>query len=190
MSTTKTKMTDDRRNKILELSVRNILNEFDFSQREGLKDTPKRFIKFLNEFIKQDKDFKFTTFNSEGMDEMIVVSNIPFYSLCEHHLAPFFGTASIAYIPSKKIVGLSKLPRTLDFYARNFQNQERITQQVAERIQKELKPKGVAVVLKAQHLCMAMRGIKKHDTWTTTSKMLGVFKQNQNTRNEFLALTK
>lgn len=169
----------------IEDSFKNILNHFDDAEREGLKDTPKRYIKFLTEFINKDKDFKFTTFDAEGMDEMIVVSNIPFYSLCEHHTAPFFGTASVAYIPNGKIVGLSKIPRTVDFYARNFQNQERITQQVAERIQKELDPKGVAVVIKAQHLCMAMRGIKKHDTWTTTSKMLGAFK-DITTRNEFL----
>jgi len=124
------------------------------------------------------------------MDEMILQTNIPFYSLCEHHIAPFFGVAHVAYIPNGKIVGLSKLARTVDFYSRRLQNQERITQQIADRIQKELSPVGVAVVLKAQHLCMAMRGVKKHDTWTTTSKMNGVFRTDLNCRQEFLNLIK
>jgi GTP cyclohydrolase I len=118
---------------------------------------------------------------------MIIQTNIPFYSLCEHHTAPFFGTGTIAYIPNGKIVGLSKLARTLDFYANRFQNQERITSQVAERLWNELNPKGVAVSLTAQHLCMSMRGVKKHDTWTTTNKLLGVFKEVDNARMEFLS---
>ena len=154
------------------------------TSREGLLETPKRYVKFMREFL-APKDFKFTTFDAEGTDEMIAQTNIPFYSLCEHHTAPFFGVATIAYIPNKKIVGLSKLARTLDFYANRFQNQERITTQVAERLIKELDPKGVAVSLKAQHLCMCMRGVKKHDTWTVTSKLLGVFKEGE-ARNEFL----
>ena len=153
--------------------------------REGLIETPKRYIKFLKEFL-EPKEFNFTTFDAEGTDEMILQTNIPFYSLCEHHTAPFFGVGHIAYIPDKKIVGLSKLARTLDLYANKFQNQERITSQVAERLQAELNPKGVAVSLKAQHLCMCMRGVKKHDTWTTTTKLLGVFKEHDKVRNEFL----
>lgn len=156
--------------------------------REGLVETPKRYIKFLKEFL-EPKDFNFTTFDAEGTDEMILQTNIPFYSLCEHHTAPFFGTANIAYVPNNKIVGLSKLARTVDLYANKFQNQERITTQIAERIQTELNPKGVAVSLKAQHLCMCMRGVKKHDTWTITSKMIGVFKDDEKARNEFLILT-
>ena len=163
-----------------------VIGTFDDSQREGLKDTPKRYIKFLNEFINKDKEFTFTTFLNEGIDEMILQTNIPFYSLCEHHLAPFFGTATIAYLPEKKIVGLSKLARCLDYYARNFQNQERITHQVAERLMNELQPKGVAVSLKAQHLCMAMRGIKKHDTHTITTKLTGVFFTDDKARGEFI----
>jgi len=158
-------------------------------EREGLQDTPKRYIKFMREFL-EPKDFNFTTFDAEGTDEMIVQTNIPFYSICEHHTAPFFGTADVAYIPNDKIVGLSKLARTVDLYANRFQNQERITTQIAERLEMELQAKGVAVHLKAQHLCMCMRGVKKHDTWTSTSKMLGVFKDNLNTRNEFLNLIK
>jgi GTP cyclohydrolase I len=121
---------------------------------------------------------------------MIIQTNIPFYSLCEHHLAPFFGHAHVAYIPNGKIVGLSKLARCVDLYARAFQNQERITTQVAERLMEELDAKGVAVVITAQHLCMAMRGVKKHDTHTTTSKMMGAFKDNLNARQEFLNLIK
>jgi GTP cyclohydrolase I len=157
--------------------------------REGLIETPKRYIKFMREFL-EPKEFNFTTFDGEEMDEMIIQTNIPFYSICEHHTAPFFGIANVAYIPNKKIVGLSKLARTVDLYANRFQNQERITTQIAERLQKELNPKGVAVTLKAQHLCMCMRGVKKHDTWTQTSKMIGVFKDDLNCRNEFLSLIK
>ena len=169
--------------------MRRVIQYFDDANREGLKNTPERYVKFLTEFL-TPPEFCFTSFDSEGMDEMIVQTNIPFYSLCEHHLAPFFGVASIGYVPDKKIVGLSKLARTLELYSRKFQNQERITTQVAQRIQDELSPLGVGVVLKAQHLCMAMRGVKKHDTWTVTSKMLGLFKEDLNCRNEFLHLIK
>jgi GTP cyclohydrolase I len=160
------------------------------TEREGLIDTPRRYVKFLKEFCNPEP-FKMTVFENEGsQNEMIIVSNIPFFSLCEHHLAPFFGTASIAYIPNDKIVGLSKLPRTLDHFARRPQNQERITQQVAEYLMEQLNPKGVAVVLKARHLCVEMRGVKKHDCYTTTSSMKGVFYDELNTRQEFLNLIK
>lgn len=155
--------------------------------REGLKDTPVRYAKALTEITKP-KPFKFTTFDAEGTDEIVIVKEIPFYSLCEHHLLPFYGVGHIAYIPSDKIIGLSKLPRTLDLYASGLQNQERITKQVALRLQDELKPKGVAVTLNATHLCMCMRGVKKHNTVTITSKLLGVFKDNINCRNEYLNL--
>jgi GTP cyclohydrolase I len=157
--------------------------------REGLIDTPKRYIKFMREFL-EPKSFNFTSFDAEGTDEMIIQTSIPFYSLCEHHTAPFFGTADVAYIPDKRIVGLSKLARTVDLFANRFQNQERITTQIAEKINSELNPKGVAVHLKAQHLCMCMRGVKKHDTWTSTSKLIGLFKEDLNVRNEFLNLIK
>jgi GTP cyclohydrolase I len=153
--------------------------------REGLIDTPKRYIKFMREFL-SPKEFNFTTFDAEETDEMILQTNIPFYSLCEHHTAPFFGVGHIAYIPNNKIIGLSKLARTLDYYANRFQNQERITTQIAERLFKELNPKGVAVTLKAQHLCMCMRGVKKHDTWTVTTKLIGCFKNDDKARNEYL----
>lgn len=130
------------------------------TRREGLIDTPKRYVKFLKQFTNPEK-FNFTTFENEGNDEMIIVKDIPFYSLCEHHLAPFFGTGHIAYIPGERIVGLSKIPRVLDLYARKPQNQERITQQVATYLMDQLKPKGVAVVLNARHLCVEMRGVEK-----------------------------
>ena len=153
--------------------------------REGLKETPKRFVKFFNEFLNPPK-WNCTTFEGEGYDEMIIQTNIPFHSLCEHHIAPFFGTGTIAYIPSKKIVGLSKLARTLETFARRLQNQERITMQVAEFLWNELEPIGVAVQLTAKHMCMEMRGVKKHNTHTTTTKLMGVFKSDQSARHEFL----
>jgi GTP cyclohydrolase I len=156
-------------------------------EREGLLETPKRYIKFMREFL-EPTPFNFTTFAAEGTDEMILQTNIPFYSLCEHHAAPFFGVANIAYIPEGKIVGLSKLARVVDLYANRLQNQERITTQIAERLMEELNPKGVAVHLKAQHLCMCMRGVKKHDTWTSTSKLIGAFKEDEKARAEFLSL--
>lgn len=168
-----------------ETAIRAILEAFDDPNREGLQETPKRYIKFLREFL-TPPEFEFTTFDAEGMDQMIVQTDIPFYSLCEHHLAPFFGVGHIAYIPNGKIVGLSKLARTLDLYARRLQNQERITMMVAERLEEELCPKGVAVVIKAQHLCMSMRGVKKPNTYTTTSCLKGMFKDDLNCRNEFL----
>ena len=117
---------------------------------------------------------------------MIVQKDIPFHSLCEHHIAPFFGVGHIAYIPNKKIVGLSKLARTLETYSRRLQNQERITTQVAEFLWNELEPKGVAISLTAKHMCMEMRGVKKHNTSTTTNKLLGFFKDDPDARNEFL----
>lgn len=158
------------------------------SFREGLLETPKRYVKFLEEFTTPPV-FNFTTFsNDAGTDEMVIVKDIDFYSLCEHHMAPFFGTGAIAYIPNDKIVGLSKLPRVLDMFARRLQNQERITKQVADYIWEHLNPKGVAVVLKARHLCVEMRGVKKPGTETITSAMMGRFKESINTRQEFLNL--
>lgn len=154
--------------------------------REGLLDTPKRVLKFYREFLSVP-EFNFTTFDSEGYDEMIVQKNIPFFSLCEHHMAPFFGTATVAYIPDKKIVGLSKLARTVKLYAGNLQNQERITSQVADRLEKELNPIGVAVILEARHFCMEMRGVKTTNTTTTTSKLTGVFR-NPEVRAELMAI--
>ena len=151
--------------------------------REGLIDTPKRYVKFLHEFT-HPAPFKFTTFTNEGGDDMIVQTGIPFYSLCEHHLAPFFGMASVAYLPKKRIVGLSKLARCVDYHARHLQNQERITFQVAETLRDVLATDGIAVVLKARHLCMEMRGVRKPGTHTITSRLKGSFFDNPATRQE------
>ena len=165
-----------------------VIQSFDDINREGLQETPERYIKFLSEFL-SPPEWNCTTFDAEGYDNMIVQTNIPFYSLCEHHLAPFFGHGHIAYIPNKRIVGLSKLARTLETFSRRFQNQERITNQVCDFLMNELDPLGVAVVLEAEHLCMAMRGVKKPNTKTRTSKLTGIFEKQAETRAEFLALT-
>ena len=157
--------------------------------REGIIDTPKRYVKFLKEFTAA-KDFNMTTFQNEGSDRMIIVKDIPFFSLCEHHLAPFFGTAAIAYIPNDKIVGLSKLPRTLDKFSRRPQNQERIGKQIADYLMEQLQPQGVAVMIEARHLCVEMRGVQKHGVQTVTSEMRGSFKDDLNCRQEFLQLIK
>ena len=156
-------------------------------RREGLLDTPKRYLSAFDEFL-NPPIFNMTTFDAEKTDEMIVQLDIPFYSFCEHHLLPFFGKGYIAYIPDKKIVGLSKLARTLETFSRRLQNQERITNQVADYLQENLEAKGVAVVLKARHLCMEMRGVKTSDTNTITSKLLGYFRTDERTRAEFLNL--
>tara|TARA_R110002167_G_scaffold109315_2_gene278686 strand:- start:9757 stop:10584 length:828 start_codon:yes stop_codon:yes gene_type:complete len=171
-------------------SVARLLQSFgEDTTREGLQETPKRYVKFFKEFLNPPK-WNCTSFESEGYDEMIVQTDIPFHSLCEHHIAPFFGYGHIAYIPNKRIVGLSKLARTLETFSRRLQNQERITTQVAEFLQNELDAKGVAVILKAKHMCMEMRGVKKHDTWTTTSKLIGNFKTDHKVKSEFLELIK
>lgn len=177
---------EDDSQETIEDNVKRLLQYFgEDVNREGLKETPKRFVKFFNEFLNPPK-WNCTTFEGEGYDEMIVQTNIPFHSLCEHHIAPFFGTGTIAYIPDKRIVGLSKLSRTLETFSRRLQNQERITIQVAEFLWEELQPRGVAVQITAKHMCMEMRGVKKHDTHTTTTKLLGIFKEDPSARNEFL----
>tara|TARA_R110001599_G_scaffold126542_1_gene299643 strand:+ start:2350 stop:3189 length:840 start_codon:yes stop_codon:yes gene_type:complete len=169
-------------------SVARLLQAFgEDTNREGLKETPKRFVKFFKEFL-NPPEWNCTTFESEGYDEMIVQTNIPFHSLCEHHIAPFFGYGTIAYIPSKRIVGLSKLARTLETFSRRLQNQERITTQIADFLEKELEPLGIAVVLNAKHMCMEMRGVKKHNTWTTTSMMRGIFKEDSKARMEIMQI--
>lgn len=175
-----------------ENSIKNILSFIgEDPDREGLKDTPKRYMKFLTEFLKpKEIDFNLTTFSSENYNEMIVEKNIPFYSLCEHHLAPFFGTATIAYIPKDSIVGLSKLPRVLDHFSNRLQNQERITKNVAEFLFNKLDAVGVGVIIEAEHLCMAMRGVKKSGVTTITSCLKGSFYDDINCRNEFLQLSR
>lgn len=155
-------------------------------KRDGLVDTPKRHIKYLKEFLNPPM-FNLTTFDKENYDEMIIVRDIDFYSLCEHHLLPFFGKATIAYIPRNKILGLSKIPRVMEMFSRRLQNQERITNQVAEYLINKLDPLGVAVSITARHLCMEMRGVKKQAS-TTTNKLIGVFKEDNKCRDEFLRL--
>lgn len=160
--------------------------------REGLLTTPKRVAeayKFLTKGYNQDieeviNDAIFT----EKYDEMVLVKNIDFYSLCEHHMLPFYGKVHVAYIPNGKIVGLSKIPRIVDVFARRLQVQERMTQQIADTLQKYLQPIGVAVVSEANHMCMMMRGVEKQNSSATSSAMLGVFKDDARTRSEFLNL--
>jgi GTP cyclohydrolase I len=156
--------------------------------RAGLKDTPKRYAKMMAELTEQP-NFAVTCFENEGEEhEMILVKDIPFYSLCEHHLLPFFGTAVVAYIPDKKIVGLSKLPRFVEYCAKGLQNQERVTQRIADFLMHndELKPLGVAVFLQARHLCMEMRGVSKPGTTTETKVLRGLFKDSIEHKREFL----
>lgn len=155
--------------------------------REGLRETPKRVAKFMLDWHTPDP-FNFTTFDAEGSDEMIVQTGIPFFSMCEHHMLPFFGEATVAYIPNGRIVGLSKLARCVQHHARGLQNQERITRSVAEMLTRELKPEGVGVVLKARHMCMEMRGVRAHDTVTVTSSLLGSFREDSRCRAEFLSM--
>jgi len=156
----------------------------DNAKREGLQDTPKRVENFYQEFL-SSKKFTSTTFQNEGYDEMVVQCNIPFYSLCEHHLVPFFGVAHVAYIPGERIIGLSKFSRIIDHFAHRLQNQERITTQVADYINDILKPQGVAVTMTARHLCMEMRGVRKIGAETTTTSLHGLFKSDHSTRNEY-----
>ncbi len=174
----------------IEENIKSILKNIDANpDREGLKQTPQRYKCFIEDFTKPTK-FKPTVFSSEGYDEMVVQTDIPFYSICEHHLIPFFGTGTIAYIPNKNIIGISKLARTLEHFSRSLQNQERITSQAADYLQTTLEPKGVGVILHARHLCMEMRGIRKSGARTTTSALRGYFKSRPQTRSEFLSLAR
>lgn len=172
----------------IEENIKQVIEAIDTnSDREGLHDTPQRYARFMSEFTSLP-EFSPTVFESEGYDEMVVQTNITFYSLCEHHLLPFFGTGTIAYIPDKHIIGLSKLARMLDHFSHRLQNQERITSQVADYLQKTTKAKGVGVVLNARHLCMEMRGVQKPGATTATSALRGYFKSRPQTRSEFLSL--
>ena len=160
--------------------------------RDGLLSTPRRMEKsmaFLTQGYKQSvEEVLHGALFDVSYDEMVIVKNIEFYSLCEHHLLPFFGKAHVAYVPNGKVIGLSKIPRIVDVFARRLQVQERLTQQVAEAISKAIHPQGVGVVMEASHLCMMMRGVEKQNSATVTSSMLGVFKSQLQTRNEFLSL--
>lgn len=163
-------------------------------KREGLLSTPKRVAEAY-EFLTAgyDKDIEEVLNNAifnEKYDEMVLVKDIDFYSLCEHHMLPFYGKVHVAYIPNGKIVGLSKIPRIVDVYARRLQVQERMTKQIADTIDKFLSPKGVAVVSEARHMCMMMRGVEKQNSSATSSAVHGIFKDDARTRDEFFNLIK
>jgi GTP cyclohydrolase IA len=162
--------------------------------REGLRRTPERFekaLRYLTSGYRQDPDKILNgAMFSVCYDEMVVVKDIEVYSLCEHHLLPFFGKCHVAYIPNKKVVGLSKIARLVNMYARRLQIQERLTSQIAETIEESLSPQGVGVIIEARHLCMVMRGVEKQHSTAMTSAMLGVFRENKQTRDEFLSLIK
>ncbi len=161
-------------------------------ERDGLLDTPQRMVKAMQYLTKgyqedPEKILKEALFDVD-YDEMVIVKDIEMFSLCEHHLLPFFGKVHVAYIPNKKVIGLSKIPRLIDVFARRLQVQERLTVQIAESIQNAIHPQGVGVVIEARHLCMMMRGVEKQHSAAVTSSMLGVFRDEQETRQEFLAL--
>jgi GTP cyclohydrolase I len=172
-----------------------LLRRFDEDPtRDGLLKTPERVEKsmaFLTQGYHQSiEQVLHGALFDVDYDEMVVVKDIEFYSLCEHHMLPFFGKAHVAYLPQGKVVGLSKIPRIIDVFARRLQVQERMTQQIAEAIEDAIAPQGVGVVLEGQHLCMMMRGVEKQSSWTTTSAMRGVFKTQMQTRSEFLSLVR
>lgn len=159
-------------------------------EREGMRETPDRVARMYTELLAGYWTDPVELINGAifdvSYDEMVLVRDIEFYSLCEHHMLPFLGRAHVAYIPRGKVIGLSKIPRVVDLYARRFQVQERMTRQIADFISEVLNPHGVAVVLEAVHLCSVMRGVKKHDARMTTSAMHGAFRKNLATRQEFL----
>lgn len=173
--------------------VTNLISEIgEDPNREGLLNTPHRFAKAI-EFLTAgyhkniDEVLNNAIFN-EKYDEMVIVKNVDFYSMCEHHMLPFFGKVHVAYIPDGKIVGLSKIPRIVEVFSRRLQVQERMTQQIADTIDKYLQPNGVAVVTEAFHMCMMMRGVEKQNSSATSSAVHGVFKEDARTRAEFLEL--
>jgi GTP cyclohydrolase I len=176
----------------VEAAVREILIEIgEDPHRTGLAGTPERVHRMYAELtagyhVDPDRLVNGAIFEVD-YSEMVLVRDIPFYSLCEHHLLPFFGTASVAYIPKGRIIGLSKIPRIVEMYARRLQVQERLTQQIADFLQERLQPQGVGVVLEATHLCAVMRGVRKPGTIMTTSAVLGIFRTRDKTRAEFLA---
>ncbi len=160
--------------------------------REGLRRTPERAAQALqyltSGYTQSVEQIVNSALFSVNYDEMVIVKDIEFFSLCEHHMLPFFGKVHVAYIPRKKVIGLSKLPRIVDMFARRLQLQERMTQQIAETIEKAISPLGVGVVCEARHFCMMMRGVEKQHSGAVTSSMLGAFRNNKGTRDEFLSL--
>ncbi|MGE5837051.1 MAG: GTP cyclohydrolase I FolE [Acidobacteriota bacterium] len=174
-------------------TIRQLLTEIgEDPEREGLRETPRRVensLRFLTSGYQTDIDklINSALFTVE-YNEMVIVRDIDFYSLCEHHLLPFFGKCHLAYIPDGRVIGLSKIPRIVDAFGRRLQVQERLTSQIATTIERKIAPLGVAVVIEATHLCMAMRGVEKQNSVTVTSAMLGVFHHDARTRSEFLEL--
>jgi GTP cyclohydrolase IA len=176
-------------------AIRRLLTDLgEDPDREGLRDTPKRVEKaytFLTSGYRADIDKVLNNaLFTVDYNEMVIVKDIDFYSLCEHHLLPFFGKCHIAYIPSDRVIGLSKIPRLVDVFARRLQVQERLTRQIADTIHDKIAPLGVAVVMEATHLCMSMRGVEKQNSLAVTSAMQGAFRDNSRTRMEFLELIK
>lgn len=184
-------LTVDKRKAAVEDAVREILvNVGEDPEREGLLKTPHRVAKMYGEVLEgydidPEKLVNGALFDVE-YDEMVVVKDIEFFSMCEHHMLPFFGRAHVAYIPSEKIIGLSKIPRMVDMFARRLQVQERMTQQIAHMLDEVLEPQGVAVVVEGSHMCSMMRGVEKEHPRMVTSTMLGTFKSDAATRNEFM----
>jgi len=183
------------RNPELERLIREVLKEIgENPDREGLEKTPERVAKayrYLTSGYRQEaSDVLNGALFTEEYDEMVVVKDIDFYSVCEHHVLPFFGKCHVAYMPSKKIVGLSKIARLVEMYSRRLQVQERLTTQIAQTINEVLQPRGVAVVMEALHMCMLMRGVEKQNSKAVTSAMLGAFRENAETRAEFMELIK
>jgi GTP cyclohydrolase IA len=176
----------------VEAAVREILDEIgEDPDRQGLVGTPKRVHRMYTELtagyhVDPDRLINDAIFDVE-YSEMVVVKDIPFYSLCEHHLLPFFGTAAVAYIPRGRVIGLSKIPRIVEMYARRLQVQERMTQEIGDFLENHLAPQGVGVVIEATHLCAVMRGVRKPGTVMTTSSVLGLFRTRDRTRAEFFA---
>lgn len=165
----------------------------DDPTREGLRETPKRVVKSYEEFYegydKDPKEILSKVFEEiEGYDEIVLVKDIPLQSHCEHHMVPIIGKAHVGYLPDQRVVGLSKLARVVDMFGKRLQTQETMTAQIADTINDVLKPKGVAVVIDAEHQCMSSRGVNKHGSSTITSRMIGVFRENQKSRMEFLNL--
>lgn len=178
----------------IEDNVRQILEHMgEDPNREGLLKTPYRVARafeYLTKGYAQDPKevIKQAMFTEEDYEEMVLVRDIDFYSMCEHHILPFFGKANVAYIPRHHIVGLSKIPRLVEVFSRRLQVQERLTTQIANTIMEELNPLGVGVIIRAEHLCMRMRGVEKQNSIVTTSAMLGAFREQQATREEFITL--